>query len=54
LLKGPGWSEEWARFQAGKHRRELEIVGDHKYVVGSEQKQRLIVKLRRVRSRSRS
>ena len=34
LLKGPGWDEEWATFQAGKHHRELEIERQFGYNIG--------------------
>jgi 16S rRNA (guanine(527)-N(7))-methyltransferase RsmG len=48
LLKGPGWKEEWARFQVSKHRRELQIQRETYYEVGPEKKSRCIVEIQRV------
>ncbi|MCM2277991.1 MAG: class I SAM-dependent methyltransferase [Oligoflexia bacterium] len=48
LLKGPAWEEEWKRFQQSKFRRELRIAAEHHYVVGAENKKRIILQLVRV------
>jgi 16S rRNA (guanine527-N7)-methyltransferase len=48
LLKGPGWEEEWAEFQKSGQRAQLKISGEYRYQSGSENKQRVIVKLDRV------
>jgi 16S rRNA (guanine527-N7)-methyltransferase len=48
LLKGPRWDEEWSEFQKGRYRNELKWVDSFKYEVGSEKKQRIIVKIARV------
>lgn len=48
LLKGPGWEEEWAKFQQTKFKKELKIHSEYSYQVGPEAKQRKIVKLIRV------
>lgn len=45
LLKGPGWEEEWNRFQASKWRRELSIQGEFRYSAGT--KSRVIIRLSR-------
>jgi 16S rRNA (guanine527-N7)-methyltransferase len=48
LLKGPRWETEWDEFQSGRYRNELKWVDSFKYEVGSEKKQRIIVKIERV------
>ena len=48
LLKGPGWSEEWAKFKHTKYRNELKIAATHDYLVGAEGKKRAIIQLQRV------
>jgi len=47
LLKGRGWGEEWAAFQATRWRKELKIANKHYYTVGPEKKERWIVRLER-------
>jgi 16S rRNA (guanine527-N7)-methyltransferase len=47
LLKGPGWDEEWAKFQQTRHRKALEIASIYEYSVGALNKQRKIVTLKR-------
>ncbi len=48
LLKGPGWKEEWENLQKSRFRRDLVIEATHEYSVGPENKQRVIVLLKRV------
>jgi 16S rRNA (guanine527-N7)-methyltransferase len=48
LLKGPGWATEWETFGASRFAGELQVSKTHEYVVGDEQKRRVIVKLDRV------
>jgi 16S rRNA (guanine527-N7)-methyltransferase len=48
LLKGPGWASEWEEFEKSRFRRELAIEKSHEYSVGVENKQRIIVLLKRV------
>ena len=48
LFKGRGWDAEWADFGVTKYRSELMIVDQHTYRVGTEQKERVIVRLGRV------
>jgi 16S rRNA (guanine527-N7)-methyltransferase len=48
LFKGPGWSEEWNRFQSGKYKKELAVHATHQYTVGPEKKSRIIVLITRV------
>lgn len=47
LLKGPGWEEEWKRFQAGPFKDELSVSSENTYFVGEERKTRKIVCLKR-------
>ncbi len=47
LLKGPRWNEEWSDFLATPQRSQLIPDGEYKYTVGSEEKTRIIVRLRR-------
>jgi 16S rRNA (guanine527-N7)-methyltransferase len=48
LFKGPGWSEEWASFESGPHKGELQVSRAHAYLAGPESKQRVLVRLERV------
>lgn len=48
LLKGPRWEEEWAAFLDEKGRNQLSLGPSHNYLVGKENKQRIIVRLNRV------
>ncbi|HCM40728.1 MAG: hypothetical protein A2Z97_05940 [Bdellovibrionales bacterium GWB1_52_6] len=48
LLKGPGWEKEWIEFSAGRNSRRLKIDGHFDYIVGPENKQRVIIRLLRV------
>lgn len=48
LFKGPAWKTEWDVLSKSKHRGHLKIEALHEYVVGVENKQRVIVKLSRV------
>lgn len=34
LFKGPGWREEWGKWQASKYKKELRLVQEHRYTVG--------------------
>jgi 16S rRNA (guanine527-N7)-methyltransferase len=45
LLKGPAWEQEWAEFQASKHRGKLKINAMREYSVGADLKRRLLVNL---------
>jgi 16S rRNA (guanine(527)-N(7))-methyltransferase RsmG len=51
LLKGPGWGEEWAKFQTAKNHRELEIDGQFDYTVSAEEKQRRILRITRAKKK---
>ena len=51
LLKGPGWGEEWVKFQTEKHHRELEIEAQFDYTVGAEEKQRRILRVGRAKKK---
>jgi 16S rRNA G527 N7-methylase RsmG len=48
LFKGPAWKTEWEALSKTKYRNHLKVEALHEYVVGSENKQRVIVKLSRV------
>jgi 16S rRNA (guanine(527)-N(7))-methyltransferase RsmG len=48
LLKGPAWKAEWETFRQSKFRDDLAVDKLHEYRVGDENKQRVLVKLRRV------
>ncbi len=48
LLKGPRWTTEWGEFQKSRKKCPLGVTGQHEYAVGSENKQRIIVRLQRV------
>lgn len=45
LLKGPGWSEEWQRFLVGRDGKKLEWKRSAQYLVGADEKKRIIVEL---------
>ena len=47
LFKGPSWNDEWMRFQESKFKKDLVIDQTHSYVVGPEQKQRILISLKR-------
>lgn len=48
LFKGPGWQVEWKEFEQSRYRRDLEITERKDYLVGADQKKRLLVKIRHV------
>jgi 16S rRNA (guanine527-N7)-methyltransferase len=47
LFKGPGWEKEWEEFQKKDARlaKQIQVASTHEYVVGTENKRRLIVNL---------
>lgn len=48
LLKGPGWEEEWKKFSAlTKKKNPFQVIGEYRYEVGIEKKQRVIIHLER-------
>ncbi len=48
LMKGPGWEEEWKKFSVlTKKKTPLLVMGEYRYEVGSERKQRVIIHLER-------
>jgi len=47
VLKGPKWEEEWAEFEKSPHRGRLLIDRTYDYTVGTEEKRRKIIRLRR-------
>jgi len=48
LFKGPGWEKEWQEFSSGKFKGRLVIESRFDYVVGVEEKKRVIIRLARV------
>ena len=48
LLKGPAWGSEWESFGLSRFRGALRVDGQHDYQVGTENKQRILAKLKRV------
>lgn len=48
LFKGPNWESEWHEFQEGPTRAELQLLEMKRYEVGSEKKQRVLVRLKNV------
>ncbi|MGK5087237.1 RsmG family class I SAM-dependent methyltransferase [Bdellovibrionota bacterium FG-2] len=48
LLKGPGWEEEWNTCSPQVRRWKFDVSGTYKYIVGPEEKRRVIIKLSRV------
>ncbi len=52
LLKGPGWEDEWARFQETRFKGELVVTGVYSYRILAEGPMRKIVKIERKRPQS--
>ncbi len=50
LFKGPGWDEEWSRFQQSRFRDDLRVSSIHSYTIDASSRERKIIKLERTKS----